>query len=268
MKIKTMRIPLFHVNAFTDTRFGGNPAAVCLLDCWLDDAALGKVAAENNHSATAFLVPSRENYDLRWFSPRRELRLCGHATLAAAFVLNQIVRPGVRKCEFSTRFHGTLTVESDENSYLLEFPSFSPEPCAPRPELWRALDLDPGSREILEANQTYIVVLENENAVRNIAPNISLLEQLHPYVISLTAQGQNSDFVSRFFAPSYGTAEDPVTGSVHCLLAPYWARRLDKSLLHARQLSERGGQLWCQLRKDKVFLRGQAILTMQGWLEI
>lgn len=263
-----MRIPLFHVNAFTNARFGGNPAAICLLDSWLDDASLGKVAAENNHSATAFLVPSREHYHLRWFTPRRELKLCGHATLAAGFVINQIVQPGKAKLCFSTRFHGTLTIERDENSFLMEFPSFSPEPCAPRPELWRALDLDPGSHQILEANETYIVVLENESEVHNFVPNFSLLKQLHPYVVCLTAQGQNSDFVSRFFTPSYGAPEDPVTGSVHCLLAPYWAERLDKFLLHARQLSERGGELWCQLKGDKVGLRGQAILTMRGALEI
>lgn|SRR5215469_4744792 len=263
-----MRIPLFHVNAFTNARFGGNPAAICLLDSWLDDRSIGKVAAENNHSATAFLVPSGEDYDLRWFTSRRELKLCGHATLAAGFVLNRIVQPGVTKWQFSTRFHGTLTIESDENSFLLEFPSFSADPCTPRPELWQALDLDPGSREILEANQTYIVVLESENEVRNFVPNFSWLEKLHPYVVCLTAKGHNSDFVSRFFAPSYGTPEDPVTGSVHCLLAPYWARRLDKALLHARQLSDRGGELWCQVKRDKVALRGQAILTMQGSLEI
>lgn len=263
-----MRIPLFHVNAFTNARFGGNPAAVCLLDSWLDDGSLGKVAAENNHSATAFLVPSGEGYDLRWFTPRRELKLCGHATLAAGFVISQIENPGVAKWRFSTRFHGTLTVECGENFFLLEFPSFCPDPCAPRPEFWRALDLDPGCCEILEANETFIVVLENENAVRNFLPDFSFLEQLHPYVVCLTATGQNSDFVSRFFAPSYGVPEDPVTGSVHCLLAPYWARRLNKLLVHARQLSERGGELWCELKPGRVGLRGQAVLTLQGALEI
>jgi PhzF family phenazine biosynthesis protein len=266
-KIGTMRIPLFHLNAFTDRPFSGNPAAVCLLDSWLDDGWLRKVAAENNLSATAFLVPSGEGYELRWFTPACEVRLCGHATLAAGYVVCHILKPAVNIVSFKTRFRGNLTVKKDEKFFLLDFPALSPDLCNNPPRLLQqALGTDRFPLEVLEANNSYIAVLESEDAVRDLRPELALVEQLHPFVVAVTAPGKDSDFVSRYFAPTYGVPEDPVTGSLHCSLAPYWSRRLGKSRLQARQLSERGGELWCELAGERVILKGETTLTMQGSL--
>lgn len=264
-----MSIPLFHLNAFTDSRFGGNPAAVCLLNSWLDDGWLRKVAAENNLSATAFLVPSGEDYELRWFTPLCEIKLCGHATLAAASVVSQILKPGINMARFLTRSQGVLTVKKDANLFLMDLPALPPEVCADPPSLLRrALGLRSAWTEVLEVNETYIVVLDNELSVHNVRPDVSLLEELHPFAVAITAPGEESDFVSRYFAPSYGVPEDPVTGSSHCALTPYWARKLGKSQLHARQLSSRGGELWCELHRDRVLVKGGAVLTFQGTLQI
>lgn len=264
-----MLIPLYHFGAFTDRPFTGNPAAVCLLDSWLDDGWLRKVAAENNVSATAFLVPSGDGYELRWFTPVREIKLCGHATLASGYVVCRILQPGVNIARFSTRFRGTVTLTKQEDFFLMDFPASFPRACGRVPEsLFQALGLTVTPSEVLEANDTHMVVLGNEGAIQSLQPNFSLLEQLHPFAVSVTAPGESSDFVSRYFAPSYGVPEDSVTGSAHCALAPYWARRLGKARLHARQLSDRGGELRCELRGDRVILQGQALLVMQGSLEI
>lgn len=214
-------------------------------------------------------MPSGHGYDLRWFTPVREIKLCGHATLAAGYFVCQILQPRVNIARFSTRFRGIVTVTQKESSFRMDFPAFPPQTCSLPPEsLHQALGQEVTWSEILEANDTYIAVLDNEQQIQNLSPNVSLLEQLHPFAVNVTAPGENSDFVSRYFAPSYGVSEDPVTGSAHCALAPYWAQRLNKSRLHARQLSERGGELWCELRGDRVVLEGQAVLTMQGSLEI
>jgi len=267
-KIKQMRVPLFHVNAFTAGPFTGNPAAVCLLDLWLDDRALRKVAAENNLSATAFLVSFREGYELRWFTPRCEIRLCGHATLAAGFVVLNMLAPTLDAVEFSTRFSGPLTVRKADENLSMDFPALMPVPCVNFPGgLRAALNLRKAPSEILQVNDTYIVVLENENETRNLMPDLASLEQLHPHAVAVTAPGGNdSDFVSRYFAPSYGVPEDPVTGSVHCALAPYWSGRLKKSTLHAKQLSARGGELWCERSGERVLLKGRAVITLEGSL--
>ncbi|MFZ0734507.1 MAG: PhzF family phenazine biosynthesis protein [Candidatus Sulfotelmatobacter sp.] len=263
-----MHIPLFHVNAFTAGPFSGNPAAVCLLDSWLDDEALRKVAAENNLSATAFLVPGSRGYELRWFTPRCEIRLCGHATMAAGCVVLDLLAPKLHAAQFSTRFSGSLTVRKMDGRFLMDFPASIPLPGARIPDgLSAALNLHTGPSEILEVNHTYIAVFENENDVRKLVPDFARLEQLHPYVVAVTAPAAtDADFVSRYFAPSYGVLEDPVTGSVHCALAPYWSKRLKKSSLHAKQLSERGGELWCETSGERVILKGRAELTLKGTL--
>jgi PhzF family phenazine biosynthesis protein len=264
-----MRIPLFHANAFTDGRFTGNPAAVCLLNSPLDDGQLRKVAAENNLSATAFLMPSGKEFELRWFTPRCEVKLCGHATLAAAHVVLRILDPALDRIRFQTRFQGALTVTKGSDCLRMDFPALIPQPLAHVPEtLCRALGQNAGLLEVGEVNQTYIARLGDEGAVRSLNPDLARLEQLHPVVALVTAPGENADFVSRYFAPGYGIREDPVTGSAHCALAPYWARRLGKSRLHARQLSERSGELWCELEGDRVFLEGKVQFTMQATLEI
>jgi PhzF family phenazine biosynthesis protein len=269
IKIDRVRIPLFHVDAFTEQPFHGNPAAVCFLDSWLDEGQLRKVAAENNLSETAFLVPSKAGYELRWFSPSCEVRLCGHATLASAHILLNVLQPQLDSVRFETKFHGTLTVTRDKEHLTMDFPALFPQPCPNPPDTWRdALVLQSQPLEVVAADETYILVVDRPETVRNIHPNFALLQNLHPYVVAVTARGDEVDFVSRYFAPSYGIPEDPVTGSAHCILAPYWAKRLCKSELHARQLSERGGELWCEVAGDRVYLKGKAVVTLEGALSI
>lgn len=260
-----MRIPLFHVDAFTDHAFGGNPAAVCFLDFWLDDTSLRKVAAENNLPATAFLVASTEGYDLRWFTPLAEIKLCGHATLAAAFVVLKLLRPELESVRFSTRFRGILTVRKNNDLLSMDFPALSANPCTPPPDLSGALGIAE-LKDVYEGNQTYLALLSSRTTVQNLRPNFARLEKLHPHAVVVTAAGENEDFVSRYFAPGYGLPEDFVTGSSHCLLTPLWAKRLSKSKLHARQLSARGGELWCESAGDRVILQGRAVPIMQGSL--
>lgn len=261
-----MAISLFHVDAFTAAPFTGNPAAVCPLNHWLDDELLRSVAAENNLSETAYFVRRGDVYELRWFTPRSEVKLCGHATLASAFVILQILAPG-RLVSFQTRFSGTLSVSREGDLLAMDFPMLRPWPCAKPPALLiKGLRKDP--RTVMQIEDNYFAVYENEDEVRSIRPDCRLLEELHPAGVAITAPGKNSDFVSRYFAPSYGIPEDPVTGSTHCSLAPYWAERLAKTTLHARQVSERGGELWCEVKGDRVAIKGKAALTLQGELLI
>lgn len=264
-----MRIPLFHVDAFAQGFCSGNPAAVCLLDSWLDDAWLRKVAAENNLSATAFLVRGPDRYELRWFTTRCEIQLCGHATLAAGCVLLEVMDLGRESVQFENHRAGILTVRRASNFFAMDFPALIPHPCAGPPSgLRSALGLETDPEQLLEVNQTYIVVLRKQAVVASAIPNFSCLEELHPYVVAITAPGEEADFVARYFAPSYGVPEDQVTGSLHCALVPYWSKRLGKTQMHARQLSDRGGELWCELADQRVMLTGRAILTMQGTLTI
>ena len=264
-----MRIPLFHLNAFTNRPFSGNPAAVCPLQQWLDDGLLRKVAAENNLSDTAFFVPQNGHYDLRWFTPRCEVRLCGHATLASAYVVLNLLQPGLQEVRFETRHSGALTVSKDGDMFAMDFPAIFGKTCANPPQaLARGLGPGPLPSTLLESNQIYIPVYETEYAIRNIRPDFAILEQLHPLAVAVTAPGRKSDFVSRYFAPSYGVPEDPVTGSAHSALTPYWAERLGKTHLHARQVSECGGELWCEMAGERVIIKGNAVLTLQGSLQI
>ena len=269
IKIDRVRIPLFHVDAFTEQPFRGNPAGVCFLDSWLDEGQLRKVAAENNLSETAFLVPAKDGYQLRWFSPTCEVRLCGHATLASAHILLNLRQPQLDSVRFETKFHGTLTVKKAGEFLAMDFPALFPQRCANPPGIWRdALALRSPLSEVVEADETYILVVDRPETVRNVRPNFGLLQNLHPYAVAVTAPGDDVDFVSRYFAPGYGIPEDPVTGSAHCILAPYWAKRLGKSKLNARQLSERGGELWCELVGNRVLLTGKAVVTLEGLLSI
>ena len=264
-----MRIPLFQVDAFTSRPLAGNPAAVCPLDRWLDDGLLRKVAAENNLSETAFFVPKGPDYELRWFTPRCEVRMCGHATLASAHIILNHLKPELREVRFATRFRGMFTVWKDGGRFAMDFPAGSSTPSASVPvELARALGERPNSVQLVDGNDEYIAVYETENAIRSIRPDFARLEQLHPFAVAITAPGEKADFVSRYFAPSYGVPEDPVTGSSHCALAPYWAGRLGKTHLHARQVSQRGGELWCEVAGERVILKGNAVLIMQGELLI
>jgi predicted PhzF superfamily epimerase YddE/YHI9 len=267
-----MPIPVFHVDAFTAKPFAGNPAAVCPLNCFLDDTALISVAAENNLSETAFFVPRGDHYELRWFTPTCEVQLCGHATLASAFVIMELLEPTCNLVRFETRFKGALTVTREsasdkKNFFAMDFPSLVPWKCpAPPTALLEGLGKPPET--VLQIEDNYFAVYANEQEVKEIHPDLLLIKKLHPFGVAITAPGDDSDFVSRYFAPSYGIAEDPVTGSTHCSLAPYWASRLGKPRLHARQVSQRGGELWCEVRGDRVILKGQAVLTLKGELLI
>ena len=264
-----MRIPLFHVDAFTQQPFRGNPAAICFLDSWLDEGLLRKVAAENNLSATAFLVPGKGGHELRWFTPRCEVKLCGHATLASAHVLLNLRQPVLDSVKFATKFRGTLTVRKEGDFLTMDFPALATKRCGTMPSgLIEALGLRSQPAEVLEGDNAYILVSEGAEAVRNLLPSLGFLERLHPFVAVVTAQGGDVDFVSRYFAPSYGIPEDPVTGSAHCALAPYWANRLGKSRLKARQLSERGGEVGCEVAGDRVLLKGKAVVTLEGFLSV
>lgn len=262
-----MKLPLFQVDAFTDKVFSGNPAAVCPLESWLQEKEMLAIAAENSLSETAFFVPEGGNYRLRWFTPRSEVQLCGHATLATAFVIFNVVHPGTTSVQFHT-CSGPLLVQKDDDYLAMDFPSLPAKPCATVP---RALleGLDPCPRLVLEtgttaAERNYFVVYEAESDVRSARPNLAILEQLHPAGVCITAVGGRSDFVSRYFAPSYGVPEDPATGSTHCTLGPYWSDRLRKGVLHARQISHRGGDLMVEPRGSRVTIKGKAVLYLAG----
>jgi PhzF family phenazine biosynthesis protein len=262
-----MPVALFHVDAFTDRAFAGNPAAVCPLTAWPDDDLLRAIAAENNLSETAYFVPEGDHFRVRWFTPRSEVTLCGHATLATAFILMTILDPHRESVRFETR-SGTLTVRREGDLFAMDFPALPPWKCeSPPSELIAGLGPENLS-EALQLKDNYFVVYESEHVVRNIRPDFRQLEKLHPAGVAITAPGNEVDFVSRYFAPSYGIPEDPVTGSTHCSLTPYWAQRLGKKILHARQVSERGGELWCEDVGSRVVIKGQAVLTLTGFLLI
>jgi predicted PhzF superfamily epimerase YddE/YHI9 len=262
-----MPLAIFHVDAFTARPFGGNPAAVCPLAGWLDDGLLQAVAAENNLSETAFFIPLGDHYELRWFTPSCEVKLCGHATLASAFVVLQILETGRDLVRFETRFSDALSVSRDGDLLAMDFPLLAPWTCADPPAaLIDGLGKTPTA--VMQIEDNYFAIYESEEEIRGIRPDFRWLEKLHPAGVAITAPGDDSDFVSRYFAPSYGIPEDPVTGSTHCSLAPYWAQRLRKTSLHACQVSSRGGELWCEVTPGRVILKGNAVLTLRGELLI
>ena len=259
-----MKQKLYQIDAFTDRLFSGNPAAVCPLDKWLDDATLQAIAAENNLSETAFFVPAGDQFQLRWFTPLAEVDLCGHATLAAAWVMFHCLQYPAQQIRFATR-SGILAVARAGAALSMDFPARPPRPCAAPPALIAGLGSVP--REVLAASY-YIVRLDSAAKVQSLAPDLDKFRELDLPGVCVTAPGEDCDFVSRFFAPKLGVDEDPVTGSAHCELAPYWAPRLGKQKFVARQLSRRGGTLHCALSGERVILRGTAVLYMQGEIEL
>jgi PhzF family phenazine biosynthesis protein len=258
-----MRIPIYQVDAFASRTFAGNPAAVCPLSEWLDAAVLQAIAAENNLAETAFFVGRGDRYQLRWFTPTVEVDLCGHATLAAAYVLFEYLGVTESEVAFDSR-SGELRVARDGSRLRLDFPAREPKRCQPHPRLIEALGTQP--LEILAADY-YLVVYPEERDLRTLEPNLSLLATLDKHVI-VTAPAGNVDFVSRFFAPAHGIPEDPVTGSAHCTLAPYWSRRLGKKQLHALQVSRRGGELWCEDRGERVWIAGHVAPYLEGTIQV
>lgn len=258
-----MKLPYYVVNAFTRRRFGGNPAGVCPLDRWLEDATMQSLAAENRLSETAFFVPRGADYDLRWFTPAREVDLCGHATLASAWVLFHRRGRGTDAVTFHTR-SGALAVRRDGERLGLDLPARPGAPAAVRDALAEAL----GARPLeAYAARDVMCVFADERDVAALAPDFAKLEALNLFGVIATAPGTDADFVSRFFAPSAGVPEDPVTGSAHCTLVPYWAKRLGKARLFARQISARGGELWCEERGERVIVAGDATPYLEGTIE-
>lgn len=257
-----MPIPIYQVDAFTNQPFHGNPAAVCPLEAWLDDALLQAIAAENNLSETAFIVAQDNGYELRWFTPTTEVELCGHATLAAAWVVFHKLGYREPLIRFQTRFRGVLTVTHGTDGMLtMDFPACPAQPCPVPAALTEGLGVQP--QAVLLADD-YLVVLASEEEVRAVQPRSELLATLPGRGVIITAKGRHTDIVSRFFAPKYGIAEDPVTGSAHCTLTPYWCDRLDTTRLVAQQISARTGNIICELREDRVLLSGHAVLILEG----
>jgi PhzF family phenazine biosynthesis protein len=265
-----MRLPLYQIDAFASEVFRGNPAAVCPLERWLPEATMQSIAAENNLAETAFFVPrpTREarggDYDLRWFTPVAEIDLCGHATLASAFVVFTALDGQRQEVVFHTR-SGPLTVRRDGERLAMDFPSRPPIPCDPPAGLVEALGASP--REVGKARDL-MAVFDSEEEVRSLAPSFDRILALGAHGVIVTAAGREVDFVSRFFAPLMGVPEDPVTGSSHCTLVPYWAKRLGKSRLRARQVSVRGGELLCEDLGERVSIAGRAVKYLEGTIEV
>lgn len=261
-----MNIPIYQVDAFTSEVFSGNPAAVCIIEEWLDDNIMQSIASENNLSETAFIVQRDGQFKIRWFTPKTEVDLCGHATLASAFVLfgEGLIENNTVTFESQS---GPLTVELlDDGLLSMNFPSRRPIACKKPEVLEDAL----GTNVVATlASRDLLVILENEEKVSNLLPNLEVLSRIKEYMaVIVSAKGNKVDFVSRFFAPNAGVPEDPVTGSSHCTLIPYWSEQLNKDKLHALQLSPRGGELFCENMGGRVVIKGKAVMYMKGEIYI
>lgn len=258
-----MEYIIYQVDAFASKVFEGNPAAVIPMESWPEDELMQQIALENNLSETAFFVEEGDHYHLRWFTPAYEIELCGHATLASAFVLFEIMGYDKEQIHFETK-SGALYVKRHGDQLEMDFPVTSHDPADDYYSLVEGLGTAP--LEVYESATKYMAVYSQQKDVEALSPNFNMLQALSKNVI-VTAPGDQHDFISRFFAPAAGINEDPVTGSAHTMLTPYWANRLGKADLSARQISKRGGELGCSLAGDRVILRGEAVLYMTGRLE-
>lgn len=256
-----MQLPIYQIDAFASGVFAGNPAAVCPLDAWLPDATMQSIALENNLSETAFFVRGDDGYRLRWFTPTVEVDLCGHATLASAYLLFNRLIPDAQEVRFLSR-SGPLQVTRDGDVLELDFPVQSAVPAPMPAGMDKLLAVAP--TEFLKAGVRSMAVLDTAEQVRSFAPDMGAVATLAPGGLLVTAPGDMHDFVSRYFVPAHGVPEDPVTGSTHTTLTPYWAARLGKTTLTAAQLSARGGELACTLEGDRVKIAGTAVLYMEG----
>jgi PhzF family phenazine biosynthesis protein len=259
-----MKLPIFQIDAFTDKVFAGNPAAVCPLSDWIDEALMQEIAAENNLSETAFFVGREGKYDLRWFTPTTEIDLCGHATLASGSLILDHLEKDLQVVKFDTR-SGELIVTRLESGFEMDFPAQPPGPCDVPGALVEALGVEP--IEILAAAD-FFVVLGSEDEVVSVSPNFERLKTIPLRGVIVTALGKEVDFVSRFFGPRFGINEDPVTGSAHCALAPYWSAKLGTDILVGRQLSKRGGSISCRVIGERVLLSGQCAMYLKGEITI
>lgn len=259
-----MKLDIYQIDAFAEKQFEGNPAAVVPLDEWLSDSVMQAIAEENNLAETAFFVPSESGYHIRWFTPNKEVKLCGHATLASAYVLFNILGCKEKVLSFES-LSGALLVSKADNLLTLDFPTQSPETCSTPAPLTAGLGKEP--LECLK-HDDYVAVFENEEDVLSITPNHEALKQLDLRGVIATAPSSEFDFIARCFAPKFGIPEDPVTGSAYTQLIPYWSGKLKKLQLQAKQVSSRGGKLFCELKADRVLISGSAVTYMVGNIEI
>ena len=264
-KILKMKIPIYQVDAFTSKVFKGNPAAVCPLDKWLPDKIMQEIAAENNLSETAFFINKKNIFDIRWFTPVSELDLAGHPTLATAHVIIKELNLKIDKIIFKTKIGDTLNVTKKKNLFIMDFPSRPPELYNNINLVSEALRKKPLA---LFRHRDAVAVFENEEDIRSISPDMEKLKELDCPAVIVTAPGREVDFVSRNFAPKLGIPEDPVTGSSHCELIPYWSKILNKKELLAHQISDRGGKLYCTHNEDRVTIGGEAVTFLRGEIEI
>ncbi|MEE4198976.1 MAG: PhzF family phenazine biosynthesis protein [Bacteroidales bacterium] len=260
-----MKIPIYQVDAFTSEVFGGNPAAVCPLNEWIDKDTMQKIAMENNLSETAFFVPKEDYFEIRWFTPKVEINLAGHPTLASAWVIyNELKykKPGIR---FKSPLSGDLIITKDQDLLIMDFPSNEGKVITPPVSLVEGLGAEPV--EVLQSRDL-LVIYKNQQEIENIKPDFGILEKVETFGIIVSAPGDDCDFVSRFFAPRAGINEDPVTGSAHTTLIPYWAQKSQKNILEAIQLSPRRGKLKCEYLGNRVSIGGTARLFMKGVIVI
>ena len=257
-----MKIRMFQVDAFSENLFGGNPAAVCILNKWLDESLMQVIAEENNLSETAFIVKKNSIYEIRWFTPEIEVDLCGHATLASAHVIFEFFNPNQKEITFFTFHSGILKVKKEEEYLILDFPVGEIKKTTAPPELIKGLGKKP--IETYKGKTDYMFIYSKQEDIEKLNPDFQLLAKLDARGIIVTAEGNNVDFVSRFFAPNCGINEDPVTGSAHTILTPYWTKRLKKQQLEAIQLSKRKGFLKCKLENDRVKIAGKAKTYFEG----
>ena len=266
MKKEGQAMQYYVVDAFTDRVFRGNPAGVCVPDERLDEDRMQAIAAENNLSETAFLVRRDCHYDILWVTPAAEVDLCGHAPLGSAFVVSRFLEPGADRMEFHSRSSGKLLIERSGDLFTLDFPSSPPAPAGVPPLLESALGIEPDG---VFLSRDFVVLLESERQVRELEPDFTQLKKLEQGLgVIVTARGEKTDFVSRCFCPKLGIDEDPVTGSAHCSLIPFWAERLQKKRMTAAQLSRRGGLLSCELCGERVKIGGKAVLYLTGEISV
>lgn len=259
-----MKLPIYQIDAFAEKAFEGNPAAVVPLEKWLSDDVMQAIAAENNLAETAFFVPVNNGFYIRWFTPEKEVKLCGHATLASAYVLFHILGFEVESIEFDS-LSGSLFVSKNDNLLTLDFPAQIPQRCDVPENLISGLGITPV--ECL-SNEDYILVFDDEDDIANLTPDHEYLKKVDLRGVVVTAPSDEYDFVVRFFAPKYGILEDPVTGSAYTQLMPYWSKRLGKSKLNAKQISSRGGKVFCELKGDRVLISGSAVKYLEGMIEV
>lgn len=258
-----MRLPVYIVDAFTDKLFGGNPAAICPLHEWLPDKTMQNLAAENNLSETAFIIEEDDHYRIRWFTPATEVKLCGHATLAGAHIFYTELHHAKEEVWFESHSGILKVVRKNQNTYTLDFPANPPENILEIPDgLFNSLGID--DAPVFKTSFDYMVLLSSQQAIENLNPDFSALAKIKARGVIATAKGNDADFVSRCFYPQSGVNEDPVTGSAHTIMVPYWSKELGKNNLTAVQLSKRKGYLNCELNNNRVLMSGNAVTYMKG----